>query len=181
MQETDSDYGDRTPPITTAPSAFEWRNRRHRDGLTREAPQPATPLVIEDLASEMTFWMKVKLFWIIVRYLPQFLAGLAMRNPRTIITAVVMAIVAIASFFGVVIPEGLTAPIVGVGTIILSFFMGDGAERNWRTTIAGLVGGIAVILSHFGIVIPPEWTDGIISIAMAVLGIFAADASARKS
>lgn len=175
MLETDSNASDRTPPIGQAPSAHEWRQRRRKDGHTADVPEPVTPLVIEE-PSEMTFWMKASLVWIIVKHLPQFLAGILMRNPRTIVTAVVMALLAVASLFGVVVPEGLTAPIIGVGTIVLSFFMGDGAERNWRTTITGLVGGVAIILSHFGIVIPPEWTDGITSVALAVLGIFAADA-----
>ncbi len=49
---------------------------------------------------------------------------------RTSITAVVTGIMGLLSYFGIVIPEAWTLPIVSIGVVLIGLFAADGKKKD---------------------------------------------------
>lgn len=92
------------------------------------------PVEIELQAAEPTAlaksWELLKLAGIVLPYLFQLTAGLVMGNWKTTVTAVVAAVFAILSHYGIVLPESLQFPIVALGLAIVGMFAGDAKKTE---------------------------------------------------
>lgn len=53
-----------------------------------------------------------------------------MKDPRTTLIALITGITGMLSYWGIIIPEGWTEPIVMVGVILLGYFASDKKDKD---------------------------------------------------
>lgn len=106
-------------------------------------PDSKRPKLLPDTAdwARLTLWEQIT--WLtdnaisygtlavkLLPYIIQFLAGYAMGNWKTTISAVVAAIFAVLSHFNIVLPESLQEPIILLGLVLVGFFAGDAKQSK---------------------------------------------------
>ncbi len=73
----------------------------------------------------LTLWQKIGLIGTLLPHLFTFMYGVAVRNWRTTIVAILGAVAAILAHFNIVIPESWFEPIISIALLILGFFVKD--------------------------------------------------------